>query len=506
MRVAISVDVSHLWIDSLCIIQDDKEDWERQSVQMGRIFGSAYFTIAAIDARTTGTDRGLFTDGDVVPVSVKVTSTIALSYDQVKRDPQDPNKPVFSRDGQEIDVNAKSEEAWKGAKWTMKAQKTSFEMSVERSEWNSRGWVFQERVMSPRVVYFTAEQMMWECGHCIKTEHSEGSELSNPDKKSDTRLHQLLGAKNAIHEGPTSGQPPGPAPSPPSGAPRDDTWIEYQAFKPWWLLVEHYSQCQLTKTTDKWFAIAGLSSSLASVYQTTLEAGIWASAPGAGLLWQARDGPLEPYGDFHSPSWSWLGMNGAVTYLYADESYPLAAQVVRPLLKEVGFTTTSSLQGFAGHASLTCPSRTAEVSTSLFSGLRFREETGRRDVDPGAEEFFHNLTGGRSALPMMTEYRTAKLPTHCRLLLDGGDGRAIGWVVLDTDLDCPQSVVCAAVVMRELTLTREIRHQIVEVLALVPNAAREGWFRRVGRGRVVEYGWLDGRYSAETSTERMTIF
>lgn len=44
----------YIWIDSLCIVQDDAEDWEREAAKMALIFEAAYLTIAAT-AATNGT-------------------------------------------------------------------------------------------------------------------------------------------------------------------------------------------------------------------------------------------------------------------------------------------------------------------------------------------------------------------------------------------------------------------------------------------------------------------
>lgn len=37
----------HLWIDSLCIIQNSKEDWEIEAVKMCDVYGSSSLTLAA---------------------------------------------------------------------------------------------------------------------------------------------------------------------------------------------------------------------------------------------------------------------------------------------------------------------------------------------------------------------------------------------------------------------------------------------------------------------------
>ncbi|KAK0710580.1 hypothetical protein B0H67DRAFT_472501, partial [Lasiosphaeris hirsuta] len=42
------------WIDSLCIVQDSAEDWQRQSAQMATIYTNAYLTLFTDCARDDG--------------------------------------------------------------------------------------------------------------------------------------------------------------------------------------------------------------------------------------------------------------------------------------------------------------------------------------------------------------------------------------------------------------------------------------------------------------------
>jgi hypothetical protein len=42
--------VKHLWIDSLCIIQDSEEDWQAECARMAGIYANGMVTIAASDA------------------------------------------------------------------------------------------------------------------------------------------------------------------------------------------------------------------------------------------------------------------------------------------------------------------------------------------------------------------------------------------------------------------------------------------------------------------------
>jgi hypothetical protein len=48
VKVARALHVRYLWIDALCIIQDDGEDWARESRVMGLVYTNAYATICAL--------------------------------------------------------------------------------------------------------------------------------------------------------------------------------------------------------------------------------------------------------------------------------------------------------------------------------------------------------------------------------------------------------------------------------------------------------------------------
>jgi hypothetical protein len=45
-----------------------------------------------------------------------------------------------------------------------------FSGDVEQGELNKRGWVFQERALSRRTIYFAEKQTYWECGKGVRCE------------------------------------------------------------------------------------------------------------------------------------------------------------------------------------------------------------------------------------------------------------------------------------------------------------------------------------------------
>ena len=53
--VAKCLQLRYIWIDALCIVQDDNEDWEREAASMSRIYQTAVLTIAVLGNRDSET-------------------------------------------------------------------------------------------------------------------------------------------------------------------------------------------------------------------------------------------------------------------------------------------------------------------------------------------------------------------------------------------------------------------------------------------------------------------
>ncbi|RYP92950.1 hypothetical protein DL770_000931 [Monosporascus sp. CRB-9-2] len=120
----------YIWIDSLCIIQDDQRDWEYEAARMEQVFSGAYFTIAASSAKSSN-------EGFLLPR--KPRPRLQLSAQGPRQLYACPNIDNFHKD-------------------------------VELGELNRRGWVLQERVLSRRSIHFSTSQIYWECGAGVRCE------------------------------------------------------------------------------------------------------------------------------------------------------------------------------------------------------------------------------------------------------------------------------------------------------------------------------------------------
>lgn len=129
IQIAQSLNIGYLWIDSLCIVQDDSEDWNHESELMEQVFSSAYITIAATCA--SGTDDGFLKER--------------------------PERQYI----QMTNVNAS---------YFVCEAIDNFYLDVDQAELNKRGWVLQERALSRRSIHFTDRQCYWECGGGVRCE------------------------------------------------------------------------------------------------------------------------------------------------------------------------------------------------------------------------------------------------------------------------------------------------------------------------------------------------
>lgn len=134
IKIVKRLGVRYLWIDSLCIIQRGSRhvpDWQRHIAEMAEVYANCFLNIAA--SHSPNSHGGCFSTR---PLALIGACGIQADY---RRPEDDKNSPPL-----------------------IAIVPHAYGM-IQKSKLNTRAWVFQERLLSPRVVHFEQTDVFSEC-------------------------------------------------------------------------------------------------------------------------------------------------------------------------------------------------------------------------------------------------------------------------------------------------------------------------------------------------------
>jgi hypothetical protein len=274
-----------IWIDSLCIIQDDIEDWIEESSKMADIYSNSFLNIAATSSMTNA----------------------GSCFCHRKFHYEDPTDTVQLRTrlvGQSVDILDEHDSPSMGlcvrvAHWLGHQHVAGSKemLRCEASPLLDRAWVFQERLLAPRTLHFGSSEMLWECNSCLTCECTGISPSTQSVKAAFADACQDRASKDEIL----------------------DLWQK---------LVEGYTSLSLTQWSDTPHAIAGIASRISTKLNSDYLAGIWEHDLPRGLLWEAlcpgrmgNERRPSPETNQSIPTWSWMSLYHAA-YPGAKAFYP----------------------------------------------------------------------------------------------------------------------------------------------------------------------------------------
>ncbi|KAJ4983002.1 heterokaryon incompatibility protein [Stagonosporopsis vannaccii] len=276
IAIAEKLDIRYLWIDSLCILQDNLDDWIEEGSKMAAIYSGAILTIAATASpdSTGGLCRSQkpsdSTSTNRLPAVHCLTNQDGLAY------------KIYVRSLREFAV-----------------------MNGDQLPLQQRAWFFQEWILSPRIVHFTGSMLCWEC--------SEVQEMDDGTSFTDQKIRG--GGKKSTLASLT--QPP----------PASLTSLDKQSLQTfaWHGLIRIYSGLQLTYPTDIFPALQGVTTRIAAERQCLFYAGLWEHSLLVDLLWRL-DRPSQTV-EYRAPSWSWASRRGEVIWqtwrwMYGKPTFP----------------------------------------------------------------------------------------------------------------------------------------------------------------------------------------
>jgi len=274
MLIALRLGLNYIWIDSLCVLQDSREDWESESGKMAAIYRNSTVTIAALTS--PGCKHGILNGGGEKPDEENpptIRLTAGSGYGE--------HETVM------LDCHPKITTSW--------------ELTPDAAL-RKRAWTLQETFLSPRTLYYGSRQLYFQCpkgNEC--TEGIGSSQTQDPDS-----FHRMGDRNWAIHmrmHDTGNGDIP-------FGRGEDSAemiLLEYPLF------VAEYTTRELTFDSDKLCAFSGIAETFHAFVGGEYLARLWSQDLPRGLLWSTR-GFSAPHvrHPYRAPSWSWLVTNEPV--------------------------------------------------------------------------------------------------------------------------------------------------------------------------------------------------
>ncbi|KAH7070765.1 heterokaryon incompatibility protein-domain-containing protein [Paraphoma chrysanthemicola] len=387
MRDAIAVTRSlgfrHIWIDALCIVQDSEEDWLREATQMCQVFRNAIVTLAVADAVNHSQGmfrnrRGHFVRPFWTPYSLDVPYRERISIDG------EGEFYAFSNVGL-----VSSERRPKGPL-------------------DTRGWILQEQLISPRILYFGDGELFWDCTTISASESSPISSSLLNDENSDETWALKLIRKNL------------------AGSISPDT-LQQRFADIWVHIIMNYSARQLSKQSDRLIALQGIMRPLTALLQEDPVAGMWKTQLWRQLIWWVQEKLTSPLGiavaSFPAPTWSWLGTRSPVLYynsLAAEHRlWKRTVQMDHRIPATEKFTDLEPFIKVDSVETTTLPGAIGVQGTLTISGPAFRYRLTTNDRKKTAAKIFNaskwKLNTGKWLLDLTTEL---PLELHCIIVAE----------------------------------------------------------------------------------------
>ncbi|KAH7080085.1 heterokaryon incompatibility protein-domain-containing protein [Paraphoma chrysanthemicola] len=318
--------IRYLWIDALCLIQDDEQAKLEESVRMDEIFGNAFITIAATSAIDSSTQPLFPTKAQ--PYKIQATDNKGhVSKVYVREQPSHYSFKAPFDEGSHMN------------EWEL-----PFNMSDEANLHTpllKRAWAYTERLLSPRVLHFTRSEMILECREGYNCECGRIEDTTFDSRTTDSIKQEFGRVVSEANQRPMANgsgnhidrrvdnmtsQLAGTSIA--NGAP-DLLRKREDALQLWSYIITEFTARNMTYD-ERLIAIAGIAKALLPAMQSGYIAGQWTFST-LSLLWYPNDSTRcrrpKPMEGQTIPSWSWASCEGSSIFFDNASAMDLACRV-----------------------------------------------------------------------------------------------------------------------------------------------------------------------------------
>lgn len=284
MRLTQLLGIRYIWIDSLCIIQNDGPDWRYHASQMASIYENAWIVLSA--TASSAVHGGLIANRNEALAAFR-------SHELWTADSQGQKLRVYVR---------------------KRLPHSNIIPEVVYPENQcpllTRGWAFQERMLATRILHFLPEELLWEC----RSEYWCECMSSQADL-----VWNEGGLRSSAY----------------SRAMADPSTVDLNAL--WRTIISNYSHRQFSQYKDRLPALWGIARKFQDTGMRGYCAGLWSSDLAISLMWETKGSNTTDYpvsSCDHTPvvpppSWSWASTPFPVEWAVHElKSANLEAKVV----------------------------------------------------------------------------------------------------------------------------------------------------------------------------------